>query len=70
MDKTISILINESKTKILDVINNLGLSPTILELILAPIYFEVKQLAENELKQDLTNQENNKIVEKEGICDD
>ena len=44
MNKPFSIIIEETKQKLVDVINQSNLHPSIVELIIKDIYFEVNQL--------------------------
>lgn len=59
MDKPFSMIYNETKKNILDVLNNCKLHPCVLLDMLTPIYLEVQNLANNtaneEQKQYLQN---------------
>lgn len=52
-NKPISIIINETKDKIVQVCNSSGLPSCILELIIKNIYNDVYLLAERQLENDL-----------------
>ena len=55
MDKPISIIVEESKQKIVNTINELHLSPTILEYIVKDVYEEVKKAHIIEYQDDMKN---------------
>jgi hypothetical protein len=44
MDKPVSMIIEETKTLLADIINNCKLHPAIIEMIVKDIYMEVRQL--------------------------
>lgn len=48
MDKPITMIINELKSKIINECNQSGLSPIILDLIMQGIYLEIHRLAEKQ----------------------
>lgn len=48
MNKPISMVIKETKTKIANICNESGLSPVILDLIVQRIYSEIHSLAERQ----------------------
>ena len=48
MNKPLSIIIKETKTKLANICNESGLSPVILDLIMQGIYSEVHSLAERQ----------------------
>ena len=52
MNKPISILIKETKEKMIRACNDSGLPPCILELLVRNIYDEIYQLANNQLNED------------------
>ena len=59
MDKPISIIINETKEKIVQVCNASKLPPCILEILMKGIYDDVYQLSQKQIQEDLliyTNQ--------------
>lgn len=45
MDKPISIIIEETKKSLADTINNCNLHPSIIEMIIKDIYWEVNHLS-------------------------
>lgn len=53
MEKPISILLNESKQKLVTTINELQLHPSILELIVRELYVEIKVQAQKQLDDDM-----------------
>lgn len=52
MNKPISMVIKETKTKIANICNESGLSPTILDLIVQGIYSEIHSLAERQAVEE------------------
>lgn len=62
MNKPISISIEETKQSLIDVVNNCKLHPSIIELILKDVYWEVNQLKivtiakEQKIMQESTEQ--------------
>ena len=44
MNKPFSLIINETKQELVDVINQSGLHPSIIEMIIKDIYWEVHRL--------------------------
>lgn len=52
MNKPISIIIKDTKTKLASVCNESGLSPVILDLIMQGIYSEIRSLAERQIKEE------------------
>ena len=48
MNKPISMVIKETKTKIANICNESGLSPIVLDLIMQGIYSEIHSLAERQ----------------------
>ena len=52
MNKPISMIINETKTKLATVCNESGLSPVILDLIMQGLYLEIHNLAERQTKEE------------------
>ena len=52
MEKPISIMIDETKTSLISMINNSGLPFWILEPMVKDIYQEIKTLAGNQLRID------------------
>ncbi len=54
-NKPVSIIVEESKKKIVDTINELHLSPTIMEYIIKDVYEEVKKAHIIEYENDMEN---------------
>ena len=54
MNKPITMIIKETKSKLVDVCNESGLSPAILDLIVQGIYSEVHSLAEKQALEEET----------------
>lgn len=52
MNKPITILINELKSKIIDSCNESHLPPIILDLVMQGIYLEIHNLAEKQVADD------------------
>lgn len=52
MDKPVSILVNETKTKLIQLCNSSNLPPCVLELIIESIYKEIHSLSQNQLHED------------------
>lgn len=52
MNKPISMVINETKTNLLQICNESGLPACILELIVKDLYEDVNRVSENQLKKD------------------
>lgn len=52
MNKPITMIIKETKSKLVDVCNESGLSPAILDLIVQGIYSEVHSLAEKQALEE------------------
>lgn len=52
MNKPISMVINETKTNLLQICNQSSLHPSILELIIKDVYDEIKYVSSMQLKQD------------------
>lgn len=52
MDKPFSMIYNETKKDILDILNNCKLHPCILLDMLTPIYIEVQNLANDTASQE------------------
>ena len=52
MDKPLSLMIKETKMKLVDVCNESKLPTCILELIVKDLFNEIHMLAEEQLKQD------------------
>ena len=52
MNKPLTMIIKETKTKLASVCNESGLSPIILDLIVQGIYSEVHSLAEKQAKEE------------------
>lgn len=48
MNKPITMAIKETRSKMIDIINESGLSPVVLDLILQGIYSEIHTLAEKQ----------------------
>lgn len=63
MSKPISITVDEAKKEIIETINNLHLSPTILEYIVRDVYEEVKKAHIIEYENDMKNYKE----EKDGV---
>lgn len=64
MEKTISMMINDTKTSLISTINNSKLPISITELIVKDIYQEIKLYADNQLKHD-EEQFKNALIEEE-----
>lgn len=54
MNKPISMVIKETKNKLINICNESGLSPIVLDLIMQGIYSEVHSLAEKQTIEDET----------------
>ena len=54
MDKPITMIINELKSKIINECNQSGLPPVILDLIMQGIYLEIHRLAEKQSSEEET----------------
>ena len=55
MNKPITMVIKETKTKIVNICNESGLSPIILDLIMQGLYSEIHSLAERQsLEEEMT----------------
>lgn len=52
MNKPITMAIKETKTKIVNICNDSGLSPVILDLIMQGIYSEIHSLAEKQTTEE------------------
>lgn len=52
MNKPITMVIKETKTKIANICNESGLSPIVLDLIMQGIYSEIHSLAERQTKEE------------------
>lgn len=52
MNKPITMVIKETKTKIANICNESGLSPIILDLIVQGIYSEIHSLAEKQIIEE------------------
>lgn len=52
MNKPITMIIKETKSKLVDVCNESGLSPAILDLVIQGIYSEVHALAEKQALEE------------------
>lgn len=52
MNKPLTIIIKETKAKLINICNESGLSPVVLDLILQGIYSEVHTLAEQQTIAD------------------
>ena len=52
MNKPISMVIKETKTKIANICNESGLSPIVLDLIMQGIYSEIHSLAERQTVEE------------------
>ena len=52
MNKPITMVIKETKTKIANICNESGLSPIVLDLIMQGIYSEIHSLAERQTMED------------------
>lgn len=67
MNKPISMVINETRISLLNVLNTSNLPPCILEMIIKDLYSEAKQLSTLQLKQDTETynkaQEDSKLQE-------
>ena len=55
MNKPLTMLIKETKTKIANICNESGLSPIVLDLIMQGIYYEIHSLAERQsVEEEMT----------------
>ena len=52
MDKSLAIIIKETKTRLVDICNESKLPPAILDLIVESIYTEIHSLVERQLLND------------------
>lgn len=52
INKPLSLILDESKKVIIDTINNIGLHPTLLEMILKEIYIEARQNAISQYERE------------------
>lgn len=52
MNKPITMVIKETKTKIANICNESGLSPIVLDLIMQGIYSEIHSLAERQTMEE------------------
>ena len=52
MNKPLTMLIKETKTKIANICNESGLSPIVLDLIIQGIYYEIHSLAERQSAEE------------------
>lgn len=52
MNKPITMIIKETKTKIANICNESGLSPIVLDLIMQGIYTEIHSLAERQALEE------------------
>ena len=52
MEKPMSILIEETKQELIDVVNGCKLHPSIIELILKDVYWEVNQVKINTIAKE------------------
>lgn len=52
MNKSLSIIVKETKEKLAKICNESGLSPVILDLIVQGIYLEIHNLAEKQTSYD------------------
>lgn len=51
-NKPVSMIINETRISLLDILNKSTLPPCVLELIAKDLYNDVKQVSEAQLKRD------------------
>ena len=52
MNKPITMVIKETKTKIVNICNESGLSPIVLDLIMQGIYSEIHSIAERQTMEE------------------
>ena len=52
MNKPITMTIKETKEKMINIINESGLSPAVLDLIMQGIYFEIHTIAEKQAAEE------------------
>lgn len=52
MDKPMSILIEETKQELIDVVNRCKLHPSIIELIIKDVYWEINQIKINTIAKE------------------
>lgn len=73
MNKPLTMIIKETKTKIANICNESGLPPVILDLIMQGVYSEIhylseKQTSEDEMAYMKTIEEKSKEEQKEGLA--
>lgn len=51
-NKSVTLIMEEFKNKLTEVIDNSGITPYFMELVLRGIYYEVSQAARNQLQQE------------------
>ena len=52
MNKPVSLIIDETKKSLADIINNCNLHPSIIEMIVKDIYWEVNRLSIETVKKE------------------
>lgn len=52
LNKPITMVIKETKAKLINVINESGLSPAVLDLMIQGIYYEVHSLAQRQADEE------------------
>lgn len=52
MNKPFSLIIEETKQNLIDVINKSNLHPSVMEMIIKDIYFEVNRLSTETIKRE------------------
>ena len=52
MNKPLSIMIKETKSKLISICNESGLSPAVLDLIVQGIYSEIHSIAERQFVEE------------------
>ena len=68
MNKPISMIVRDTRTKLIKVCNESELSPVILDLIMQGIYSEIHSLAERQTLEEETNYL--KMIEDGGVSDE
>lgn len=52
MNKPFSLIINETKESIINILNNSNLHPTVMEMIVKDIYLEINRLSTSIIEKD------------------
>lgn len=71
MNKPLTMIINETKTKLANICNESGLPPIILDLIMQGIYSEIHSISEKQACEDeksyIESLDKNKVIENNEI---